>query len=337
MALQQSQMSMGSTRRPHRSMYVSKSDNLHQVVSRNSGMRADSGTFGKNPRFAAKRLMSPTGADSPWGKAFLEHNRFFKDPLESQIGSCSGKKAGFGYGSRPTYVRGTPNLGPGTYTPITSVAKTASSLDGKKYCNVTLKQRTKVVVGAVSPHEEARKPGPGTYTLHSDINGLYVTRGDKKNWVGPPAPKMGMALKEVIDLAGDALYNVAEDMGTKNVNNWAGKSTFGFAKLGNPHSSQSPDGELYYSHVKLTEDYTKVARASGLGKGERPVLNPEQTTAGPASYFPVASCAKTTSPLDGFTVRNLSPVTQFGKISSLKMKSMTSIAPSMNRTITPGE
>ncbi len=71
-------------------MYVSKSDNLHQVVSRNSGMRADSGTFGKNPRFAAKRLMSPTGADSPWGKAFLEHNRFFKDPLESQIGSCSG-------------------------------------------------------------------------------------------------------------------------------------------------------------------------------------------------------------------------------------------------------
>ncbi len=148
-------------------------------------------------------------------------------------------------------------------------------------------------------------------------------------------PKMGMALKEVIDLAGDALYNVAEDMGTKNVNNWAGKSTFGFAKLGSicflfvvvhhvavvsvivlwrlmknqsaplfflafarytstvcmmmkngaravenkryifyppydllsltdPHSSQSPDGELYYSHVKLTEDYTKVARASGL-------------------------------------------------------------------------
>ncbi len=67
-----------------------------------------------------------------------------------------------------------------------------------------------------------------------------------------------------------------------------------------------------------------------LGKGERPVLNPEQTTAGPASYFPVASCAKTTSPLDGFTVRNLSPVTQFGKISSLKMKSMTSVAPSMN-------
>eukprot|EP00392_Amoebophrya_sp_AT5.2_P008894 g8922.t1 len=198
-------------------MYVSKSDNLNQIVSRQSGLRSDRGTFGGNVRFSAKKLMSPTGKDSPWED---------------------------------------------------------------KYCNVTIKQKTKVTVGAVSPHEEARKPGPGTYTLHSEINGGYVSRGDKKNWVGPPAPKMGIALREVHDYQGDALYNVAQDLGSSLMyfKDPKKSSTFGFAKLG-------------------------------------------------ASYYPVTSCAKTTSPLDGFTTRNLSPVTQFGKISSLKMKSMTSVSP----------
>mmetsp|Transcript_16659 Transcript_16659/g.41239 ORF Transcript_16659/g.41239 Transcript_16659/m.41239 type:complete len:326 (+) Transcript_16659:148-1125(+) len=308
-----------------RSMYVSKSDNLNQIVSRQSGLRSDRGTFGGNVRFSAKKLMSPTGKDSPWEDKFFKSNRFWKDDLEEALQ----KKPTFGFGSRPSYVRGAPNLGPGTYTPITSVAKTSSSLDGKKYCNVTIKQKTKVTVGAVSPHEEARKPGPGTYTLHSEINGGYVSRGDKKNWVGPPAPKMGIALREVHDYQGDALYNVAQDLGSSLMyfKDPKKSSTFGFAKLGDPYPSQSPDGELYYSHVKLLDDYTKVGRASGLGKGERGVLIQEQTTAGPASYYPVTSCAKTTSPLDGFTTRNLSPVTQFGKISSLKMKSMTSVSP----------
>ena len=56
-----------------------------------------------------------------------------------------------------------------------------------RYCTLTMKGRQKVVVGAVSPHEEAKKPGPGTYTLHSEVCGEYVNRCGRKNWVGPKA------------------------------------------------------------------------------------------------------------------------------------------------------
>ncbi|CAD7974051.1 unnamed protein product [Amoebophrya sp. A25] len=310
-----------SMNRTRRSMYVQSPENMACVVSRQSGLRANVGTFGGQSRFG-KRLMGGTGNDSPWGNNFFKASPFWREE--------PGKKAVMGQGQRPSYVRGKPNLGPGTYTPLTSTAKPASSLDGKKYCKMTIKNKTKVTVGAVNPHEEARKPGPGTYTIGSHINGHYVTRNGKINWSGPPAPKMGLALKEVSTDDGDCMYNVSQDLGAGKLMYFKDakkSSTFGFA-AGKPEAvTQSPDGDLYYSHVKMVADYTKVGRAAGLGFGNRPMLADEQTTAGPGSYFPVASTAKTTSPLDGFSMRNLSPITQFGKTSSLKMRSMTSVSP----------
>ena len=109
-------------------------------VSRQSGLTIHTGTFGKTGRFKGT---SVTGEHSPWGDNYFAKAAFWRGPHEM------GKASSLGVGARPPYVRGLPNVGPGTYSPVTSVAKPASSLDGKKYCKATMKSRTKVVVGAV--------------------------------------------------------------------------------------------------------------------------------------------------------------------------------------------
>lgn len=321
-----------SFRRSSSVTYVSP-ESAACVVSRQSGLKSHVGTFGKNTRFAENKLMSDHGAHSPWGLGYFAQARFSREGMEI------GKQASLGVGSRPQYVRGLPNVGPGTYSPCTSVAKPASSLDGKKYCKVTMKIRPRITVGAVSPHEEALKPGPGTYTLRNEINGEYVKRGLKANWSGPPSCKIGLPLRVVPDAQGDALYDLSTELGDKRMpfNDLQKASTFGFFRRWEDEksmakTSQSPDGEMYYSHVKLVDDYQKVGKACSLGAGERPDLQPSQHTASPASYFPITSVGKITSSLDGFTVRNVSPVRQFAGVSSLKRRSMSQ-PPKHNQTV----
>lgn len=164
-----------------------RSPEATSTVSRQSGLTMHTGTFGKTSRFQGTRSY---GEHSPWGDSYFSKAAFWRGPHEQ------GKASSLGVGSRPPYVRGLPNVGPGTYSPVTSVAKPASSLDGKKYCKATMKSRTKVVVGAVSPHEEALKPGPGTYTLPDDINGHYIMRGTKAEWAGPPGRRVGWGFAE---------------------------------------------------------------------------------------------------------------------------------------------
>jgi len=305
-----------------RGVHYQNADPAGISVSRHSGLKATCGTFGKKPRFAADRLLQDEGQHSPWGNSYYANARMTKGADEV------GKRAGMGFGDRPPYVKGMPNIGPGSYSPITSVAKPSSSLDGKKYSNVTLKSRTKVVVGAVSPHEEARKPGPGTYQLPSEVCGEYISRNGRKNWVGPKAPKLGMLLRPTHHpTCNDILYDVGTKLASTRMpfNDPAKASTFGFMKRWDTEkssTSQSPDGKLYYSHVKLTQDYTKVAKASGLGSGDRPPLLKPQHTLSPVSYAPITSAAKQTSSIDGFTMRHLSPITQFGAISSLKRRAL---------------
>lgn len=302
--------------------YISP-ENTENIVSRQSGLKAGVGTFGKNTRFAANKLMDNHGACSPWGPSYFAKARFWREGTEI------GKQTSLGIGARPRYVRGLPNVGPGTYSPIASVAKPASSFDGKKYCKVTMKIRPKVTVGAVSPHEEAIKPGPGTYTLPNEIAGEYISRGDKSSWMGPPSCKIGLPLRVVNDEQGDALYDVAQPLGDTRIpfNDTMKSSTFGFFRRWEDEksikkTSQSPNGALYYSHVKMA-DGLGHGKACSLGAGERPMLHPSQHNASPASYFPTTSVGKITSSLDGFVVRNLSPVTQFATISSLKRRSVS--------------
>ena len=220
-------------------------------------MVAGSGTFGKETRFDRDKLMSQNGAHSPWGRAYLQRSRFWRGKDEA------GPIAGMGVGPRPINIQGTglPNVGPGSYTPVTSTAKTTSALDGPKYCKMTIKTRNKVIVGAVSPHEEARKPGPGTYVLPDEISQGGI--------------KIGLPLREVSGEGKlcDALYDVSPGLGSKVSPDL--KSTFGLAARWEEEdttTSQSPKGDLYYSHCKLTEDYTAHARASSLGVGPRPML-----------------------------------------------------------------
>lgn len=268
------------------------------VVSRHSGLRSDCGTFGKKPRFAKNELKGNEGKHSPWGEEYFAH---------SQSTPGFSRKAGIGFGSRPGYIRGMPNVGPATYTPVTSVAKWRSPLDGKNYCTTTMKIRTKVVVGAVSPHEEARKPGP-----------IYDTREDMgKNGHGP---KIGLPVNNHEEPVVGALYDTSIGMG-HNRNQC--KSTFGLAQRfdteGKSRTSQSPDGFKYYSHSHQTNDYCKHAKACSMGSGEKTEwAKAAQTSAGPASYYPVPSASKCTSSLDGFTLRMLSPVTQFSGVKKQK-------------------
>jgi len=308
---------MPPSTRPQAATYVSRNSDINIAVSRQSGLVSTCGTFGKKTRFSADRLLSDEGVHSPWGNAYYK-NATGKD-------SHGSKAAGMGFGSRPPYVKGMPHIGPGSYSPITSAAKPASQLDGKKYCTLTIKGRQKVVVGAVSPHEEALKPGPGTYTLPSEVCGEYVNRNGRKNWVGPKAPKMGIQLpSKMSSTCNDIMYDVSTKLGTNGrmaFNDPKKSSTFGFTKTKNDNSdSQSPAGNLYYSHVKLTTDYSKVAKASGMGSGERPPLLRAQHNLSPVSYQPMTSAAKQTSSIDGFAARHLSPITQFGGISSLKRR-----------------
>jgi len=180
------------------------------------------------------------------------------------------------------------------------------------------------VVGAVSPQEEAIKPGPGTYTLPDDINGHYIMRGSKSEWTGPPAPKMGMPLRVVNDQQGEAIYDVRGPT-CKNTYVYfddADKcSTFGFHRRWEDEksiakTSQSPIGSLYYSHVKMNDEQHPT-KSSSLGIGERPELLPSQHFASPATYYPVTGCSKPSSSLDGWVQRNLSPITQFSKVTTL--------------------
>lgn len=174
------------------------------------------------------------------------------------------------------YVRGLRNVGPGSYDPVASISKPRSSLDGKKFCNVTMKIRPRVTVGAVSPHEEAMKPGPGTYTLPDEIAH------------GHHCPKIGERLREVFDVTQPNMYDISPGLGDKP---GQCKSTFGMARRWETEksikkSSQSPCGDLYYSHSKPTNDYSKVAKSNSLSGGDHPILLMTSTTeaVGPGTY-----------------------------------------------------
>lgn len=133
-----------------------------------------------------------------------------------------------------------------------------------------------------------------------------------------------MPLRVVNDEQGEAIYDVRLPtcrntyMYYKDAEK---SSTFGFYRRWEDEksimsTSQSPVGTLYYSHVRLLDDYTKVSKASSLGVGERPQLLPSQHLASPATYYPVTGCSKPSSSLDGWVERNLSPITQFSNINA---------------------
>jgi len=99
------------------------------------------------------------------------------------------------------------------------------------------------------------------------------------------------------------------------------KGTFGQSKRFPPSTqTNSPKEHLYYAHVKLLnqDDYMAGARSCSLGSGMKTdFTNPTRThrnEVSPATYAVDIghSATKATSPIDGFTQRNPSPVRAFG-------------------------
>jgi hypothetical protein len=257
-------------------------------VSRNSGLNVSvsGGTFGTAKRFG-KRLpgQSARGFDSPDGEHFYSRN-----PLWLPL---SDREYSMGFGSRPTYVGGYRNAGPGAYEPCLSTSKAKSPMDGPEYCHTTLKKRlpTKGLGGKdegpghaydVSPGCGADKPKysmgyrfkerPRTPRKLSDPNAFP---GIGHEWGGHVPPRTTLPQGERFPKKGRSV-------------------------------SQSPEGDLYYSHCTIltADDYMKASLTPSLGKGQKTNFSKSgeggrNARVGPGSYDPLTSASKSTSALDG--------------------------------------
>lgn len=265
------------------------------MVSRQSGLaKGVSSTFGTADRFGKAERSVTVGKHSPWGERYYERTRLYKDSTEI------GREPSLGIGDRPNYENGLRNVGPGSYEIVASRAKQRSPLDGPDFCTVTLKSRTKVVVGQKNPSWAAAIPGPGQYEVRP------------KAGAHAPKYKIGQSVKDLAPLKASAPPPLSRSSSHSSISKASGnkvKSTFGLSERqisANPNSS--PAGELYYSHIKIMnkEDYAKQVRACSLGSGQRTDFSFSNHTASPASYGDLTyytSAAKKTSPIDGFAER----------------------------------
>jgi hypothetical protein len=238
------------------------------LVSRNSGSAKPS--FG----FAARFQEAVKVSQSPSGELYYSHALFPKPGAQAK--ACS-----FGFGDRPKQqLSEFKYVGPASYNPVHSVAYKRSPLDGKKFCTATLTGRPKEI------KDNQKFPGPGAYDV--------IDKSGKS-----PAWKLGARLPD--------LHELEQIRWNKNSGTLSGPvpttltkgPRFGkferFPKM--LYQPNSPSGECYYSHNELYEKHYKP-RATGLGKGDRPKFEVEDTP-GPGEYQIITSCYKGTSAIDG--------------------------------------
>lgn len=285
------------------------------MVSRQSGLVSESGTFGKSQRF--NRKVMGMGRDSPKGEEYFSRNRLWKSSDEV------GREATLGIGDRPAYVSGHRNVGPGSYDLVMSHAKARSPLDGAEFCTRTLKPRLKssmAIDGVVSPGPKYNiKEQPGSnlpkYSLGARIKQVedHTGPGPGHNFSDHNSIGAFVGTLSMPDLKGGSASSLEASGGTKR----CVKSTFGVAPRFPQKGFAKPDKDLYYAHSKIwdSETYLSNSRSCSLGGGQRTDFSASQHTASPASYDygRYTSSAKKTSPIDGFADRGVSPVRYFSK------------------------
>lgn len=298
-------------------------------VSRQSGLTLKTGTFGKSNRFADKKVIGH-GCSSPYDHLFYHRNQLYKIPLEESV-SCTQ-----GIGARPGMEnKGSGNVGPGQYNIVHSAVGQRSPLDGPEFCSTTIKVKLpSSLTGLPMP-----SPGPhARYEVRGDLDRHLPQYAKHKPLLGHNKREMSlegnsdpgpghyhehtyktMALSASCpNLVGGGERCMEAAGGTKKCL----KSTFGmaprFSKDKVPNSS--PQGDRYYAHSKIldSDDALKGARSCSFGacgKTDMSKLTGCSNDVSPHTYHPERgySVHYATSPLDGLTTRNVSPVHQFSK------------------------
>lgn len=288
-------------------------------VSRESGQIAGSGTFGKAPRFSYK--VTGHGSQSPSDELYYSRNRLFKTSDEV------GREPSLGVGDRPAYISGHRNVGPGSYDPVLSRAKSNSPLDGPEFCTRTIKGRLK---GALD-QAPVISPGPRyniTYKPGQDLPKYSLGQAFPlvEDHSGPgPGHNFADHLSIGASVGCLSMPDLKKSGGSISLEATGGtkrcvRSTFGMAPRFSTKTmpgDQSPSKDLYYAHSKIwdAEVYMQDSRTCSMGGGQRTDFSHSQHNASPASYETNrnTSSYKKTSPIDGFADRGISPVRYFSK------------------------
>jgi|Transcript_43163 hypothetical protein len=293
------------------------SQNHTAVVSRNSGLHCDSGTFGGDTRF--KYGLIGRGAHSPGGDKFYSRNSIEKLKIEE------GRMCTQGVGPRKDMVFGaSKNVGPGSYEIVHSAAGRRSPLDGKEYCTANIHQKlpSKLVPADMcSPGPHAKYEVRKNADHHLPSYGVqYMDRAKRHEYQAnkdAEGPGPGAYAQDYYSLtkssSSPALKSKkGQDDDTKAKQTV--KSTFGLSdRFRAGKQTCSPQGDMYYAHNKIMskEDYIAACRACTFGHGQKTnFANPYKghvTQVSPVTYKPVTSSASRTSAFDGLTERNAAP------------------------------
>lgn len=291
------------------------------IVSRQSGLLCEKGTFSKADRFG-KLGLPPTA--SPVGSKFYEHSGK-GPPTFDPAKSCS-----LGAGERGKVMNDSPmpkRVGPGAYDSCYSAKQLKSPLDGPEFCTTTMKVKLPSKLVPNVPKEMCH-PGP-RYNVRKDWEQLHEfdpqcsvdllsrmgrhIHPEDRNETGPGSYEQ---VHNTIGYSASApsLREASEPGGVKRHR----KSTFGVAeRFPMKNTSCSPNADMYYAHSKHLsgEDMMQHARTTTFGRGSKiDLANPYkviQDDVSAATFDPrggYGAAMKSSPGLDGFATRCESPV-----------------------------
>lgn len=271
-------------------------------VSRESGILISRGNFSRSERFSDRIIGK--GQYSPHGRKFYDKNSMYK------LSSEEGKSCTQGVGERhKSELSSPPEVAPGSYDIVASVAQTRSPLDGSEYCTTTMKQK---LPSMLAPKSTA-SPGP-----HAPYKVRKPLDHDCPRYPQSPILDRGSRhqFSEDTDQPGPGQYDVSQRQLAGGSKNFV-KCTFGVSsRFPKAQGSCSPDKAQYYAHFKFpnSEDYLGMSRSCSLGFAQRTdFTNPfrgHRSAVSPVHYSPTKGygAALKQSATDGFASRCTSPI-----------------------------